>query len=86
MVILPKERVPNAILAAVLGLLFPVTGVIRGCKAISSMAVFGRNNLEVAARSGALYMVNKKGVECMFLRRVVAGVAGGEILHLTEFL
>ncbi|KAK3377190.1 hypothetical protein B0T24DRAFT_678033 [Lasiosphaeria ovina] len=62
-VTLPGESTSSALLAAVLAFLFPVIGVIRGVKAICSMAVFGQNSLEAAARSEALYMVDKKRTE-----------------------
>ncbi|KAG4428542.1 hypothetical protein IFR05_015976 [Cadophora sp. M221] len=56
----PGESVKSVLIASVFALLFPVTGLIRGLDAIRSMAVYrGKNDLEIAARSGALCVIEQ---------------------------
>jgi hypothetical protein len=57
---LPGETWQDVTLATVRALLFPVSGVIRGVRAIQSLAIFGHNDLERAARARALAMVVKR--------------------------
>ncbi|EUC45958.1 hypothetical protein COCMIDRAFT_4900 [Bipolaris oryzae ATCC 44560] len=59
---LPGETWVDVTLATVLALLFPVSGVVRGVRAIQSLAIFGRNDLEKAARARALAVIVEKDV------------------------
>ncbi|KAH7176197.1 hypothetical protein EDB81DRAFT_897304 [Dactylonectria macrodidyma] len=69
----PGESTTSVIFASIFALLFPVTGVVRGVNAIKSMAIFGKNDLERAARSGALYMVTYGAGRHPILERRVHG-------------
>jgi hypothetical protein len=44
-------------MAALMALLFPMTGIVRGMRAIRRFPIGGRNDLEIAARAGALCRV-----------------------------
>jgi hypothetical protein len=53
----PGESVREKIKICLTALLFPIAGVVRGMNSIVRLAFLGRNELEKAARSGALCMV-----------------------------
>lgn len=53
----PGEIWQDVTLATALALLFPMSGVIRGVRAIQSLAIFGHNDLEKAARARALAVI-----------------------------
>jgi hypothetical protein len=57
---LPGESSFSVAIATVEALLFPVTGMLRGVRIIRRLPILGRNQLEIAARAGALYMVVKE--------------------------
>jgi hypothetical protein len=64
----PGESTLSVAIATIYALLFPVTGVVRGVKAIMSLAILGNTDLEKAARAGALYVVKRgrsKDCECL---------------------
>jgi hypothetical protein len=54
---LPGERTGRYIVAVLGALFFPASGTFRGVLAILSFAKFGKSDLQVAARAGALCMV-----------------------------
>jgi hypothetical protein len=56
---LPGESVLGAAFAILAALMFPMSGAIRGIRAISSGAIFADTELQIAARAGALCMVGK---------------------------
>jgi hypothetical protein len=58
---LPGEATSSAVWVAIASLLFPISGVIRGFQAILSFAIFGKTDLQRAARAGALCMVVRNG-------------------------
>lgn len=53
----PEESILSTIIAIVLALVFPASGVGLGATAIARRAAFVSEPLEQAARAGALYMV-----------------------------
>lgn len=53
----PGQSTFGAISMVVTALLFPVSGLVEGVRAITSLAVFAKTPLRSAARAGALYMV-----------------------------
>jgi hypothetical protein len=64
----PGESTLSVAIATIYALLFPVTGVVRGVKAIMSRAILGNTDLEKAARAGALYVVKRgRSKDCEYL-------------------
>jgi hypothetical protein len=55
-ILLPGESPLGSALVIISALLFPSSGAHRGLRAISSCAVFGKTELQRAARAGALYV------------------------------
>jgi hypothetical protein len=51
---LPGESTISVAIASLAALLFPITGMVRGVRAIRRFSILGKNDLEVAARAGAL--------------------------------
>jgi hypothetical protein len=54
---LPGESASSKIRVSLASLLFPVSGLMRGCVTILTYASFGKTDLQKAARAGALCMV-----------------------------
>ena len=55
----PGQSTWNSLLIPVIALLFPMSGALRGIRAIASRATFADTELQTAARAGALCMVVK---------------------------
>jgi hypothetical protein len=56
---LPGESGLGSALVIISAVFFPSSGVYRGLRAISSCAVFGKTELQKAARAGALYTIRE---------------------------
>lgn len=54
---LPGESRGNYVVAALLALLIPTTGMARGMRAVFNRPIFGKSPLQKAARAQALYQV-----------------------------
>jgi len=57
----PGRATSWAFMTVILALLFPISGLVEGVRAIASRAVFAKTPLQCAARAGALYEVVKTG-------------------------
>ncbi|KUJ17992.1 uncharacterized protein LY89DRAFT_717624 [Mollisia scopiformis] len=64
----PSTSIVNTVLAIVLALLIPISGVKRGIKGIMSFAKFGKTDLQVAARAGALCQVIQTDMQARSFR------------------
>lgn len=71
---LPGEDASRIALLVLAALFFPAAGAFRGIMGIRSLAIFGKADLEKAARAGAL---------CMVVRTPVWKPQDGDILHNT---
>jgi hypothetical protein len=56
---LPGEKNWRTMMAVLAALFFPAAGAFRGILVITSLAVFGKSDLEKAAKAGALCMIFK---------------------------
>lgn len=77
---LPGQSPLGLMFVIAAALFFPISGVFRGFRAISTLAIFAETELQTAARAGSLCMVVRPDEEAFI------DFAGGESEYLFAFL
>ena len=66
----PGEKFPSVLFTSLLAVLFPVVGILRGTRAIRSMAFNAKSELQKAARAGALCFIQEDNLAYPGLRHL----------------
>lgn len=74
----PGTSIVDTVLAIIWALLIPVSGVQRGVRGILSFAKFGKTDLQIAARAGALCQVIRTDLQARTLRERLLTLGSGE--------
>jgi len=74
----PGTSIVDTVLAIIWALLIPISGVKRGYSGILSLAKFGKTDLQIAARAGALCQVIRIDQQARSLRERLLTLESGE--------